>query len=201
VNGQVFVRSLQGFLAINPYAACSFSDHTNLREVLTHETGHTLGLGHSQYNDATMFAFAHFDGRGASVKQDDVDGILYIYPASGGGGAPGPPTITTTSINDGQVGSPYEFTMRAAGGFPPYTWNKSGTLPSGLSINPGCIIRGTPTTEGTSAFTVVLTDAHGGRDQKDFSLKINPAGGGGSLQISTSSLPDAGVGSSYSFTL
>ena len=91
VNGQIFVRSLQGFLAMNPSASCYLSDPVKRREVLTHETGHTLGLGHSQYNDATMFAYAHFDGRDASIRQDDMDGILYVYPAAGGGGDPGPP--------------------------------------------------------------------------------------------------------------
>jgi len=30
---------------------------------------------------------AHFDNRGASLRQDDIDGITFIYPSQGGGPA------------------------------------------------------------------------------------------------------------------
>jgi hypothetical protein len=58
--------------------------------VLTHEFGHTLGLGHSSENpaepnailrSATMYYAAHFDGRGATLRNDDIAGVQALYPA------------------------------------------------------------------------------------------------------------------------
>ncbi|HUK91917.1 MAG TPA: hypothetical protein VLZ81_16055, partial [Blastocatellia bacterium] len=95
VGGTTFFQITDGFASINPYAACSFIGQiSNLREVLTHEMGHSLGMGHSwepdfggsptaAEADATMFYSAHFDGRGASVHSDDMAGITFIYPGSG----------------------------------------------------------------------------------------------------------------------
>jgi hypothetical protein len=47
-----------------------------------------------------MYAYAHFDGRGASLKADDIAGVSFIYPSNGCDGNPGPtsggPTATPT---------------------------------------------------------------------------------------------------------
>jgi Matrixin/Thrombospondin type 3 repeat len=67
----------------NGWNACTFWNQTNLAEVLTHELGHTIGLAHSTDSTATMYAFAHFDGRGASLMPDDIAGVTFIYPETG----------------------------------------------------------------------------------------------------------------------
>ncbi|WP_374089793.1 N,N-dimethylformamidase beta subunit family domain-containing protein [Methylomicrobium lacus] len=69
--------------------------------------------------------------------------------------------VTTTSLPGGAVGLAYSASLAASGGTPPYTWSlTSGTLPNGLSLNPGTgAITGTPTTAGTSNFTVQVTDS------------------------------------------
>ena len=73
----------------------------------------------------------------------------------------GPLTITTTSLPAGTVGTPYSAALTALGGTPPYTWViLSGSLPDGLDLTPSPnngVIAGTPTTGGTSNFTVQLT--------------------------------------------
>src|SRR5207302_84360 len=43
----------------------------------------SIGLAHSTDQTATMYAFAHFDGRGASVMPDDAAGATFIYPDTG----------------------------------------------------------------------------------------------------------------------
>ena len=82
VNGQTFFRILEGDLVFaDGWQGCGFyEDFSNLAEVATHELGHVLGVGHSADPNATMYAFAHFDGRGAALQNDDIAGINFIYP-------------------------------------------------------------------------------------------------------------------------
>src|SRR5881296_3691759 len=61
-----------------------------------HELVHALGLGHSTSPDATMYAFAHFDGRGAALRDDDRAGARFAYPA---------PTLTVQRNGTGTVSS------------------------------------------------------------------------------------------------
>ena len=182
INGTTFGQSTQGFVSMNPYSACNFGNSCNVREILTHEIGHALGLGHSQFQDATMAAFAHFDGRCASIRQDDVNGIVAIYPASGGGG--GPLTVLTSSLAGGTVGAAYSQSLSASGGTLPYTWSLVpglGTLPAGLTLSGSGVISGTPTTAATSNFTVRVTDQPGTTAQKALSIVVSAGGGGGAL--------------------
>src|SRR6266404_4907870 len=189
VNGVTFYRALEANLTFNPFSACSFSDHCQLQEIMTHEMGHALGLHHSwdptfggtpSATDqiATMYWVAHFDGRCASLKQDDINGITFVYPSTGGG--PGPLTIVSTSpLGTGTVGSVFSRQLIASGGTTPYTWSLvSGSLPDGIVLNSAGLIGGTPTATGTFDFTVKVTDAQSSTAQKALSITvITPATG------------------------
>ena len=87
------------------------------------------------------------------------------------------PTITTSSLPDGEVGIPYNQTLTASGGTTPYSWSiPAGLLPPGLALDPATgIISGTPTTAATSNFTVQVTDNAGSAATRPLSITINPA--------------------------
>src|ERR1035437_10286511 len=71
-----------------------------------------------------------------------------------------PLKITTTALNDGIVGVPYSQTLTSTGGTGATTWQLSGNLPTGLTLNPSTgVISGTPSVAGTATPTVTVTDS------------------------------------------
>jgi hypothetical protein len=175
VNGITFNKATRGFISFNPFSACSFANHCDVREITTHELGHALGLGHSQFADATMASFVHLDGRCASIKQDDIDGITFLYPVEDGGG--GPLTITTGPLRDGVVGAHYFQVMTAKGGQFPYSWvvvPGEGRVPIGMSHTSKGHVSGVPTEAGTYNFTMRVGDGAGTIVDKPFSITVRP---------------------------
>jgi hypothetical protein len=77
------------------------------------------------------------------------------------------------------VGTPYNSSLVASGGAPPYTFSiTSGSLPPGLSLNPNTgQITGTPSDFGTFSFTAKVVDSSGsgaGTTSVNCSLTITP---------------------------
>ena len=96
---------------------------------------------------------------------------------------PGCPFITVSpaTLPTPVLGVPYNQTITASGGTPPYTFTvSSGALPPGLNLNPTsgttAVISGTPTTAGTFNFTITATDANGCPGSRAYTLVI-PGGG------------------------
>ncbi len=51
-------------------------------EVLTHEIGHTIGLGHPSDNQSIMYYLVHADGRGARLNSCDTNVSRQVHPTS-----------------------------------------------------------------------------------------------------------------------
>ncbi len=105
-------------------------------------------------------------------------------------------SITTSTLANPAVGEVYSSTLSAAyGNGGPYTWAlvNGSSLPGGLTLSSGGVIGGTPTTSGTSSFSVMATDTMSGASAvKMLSLIVNPA-----LSITTTSFPVGVVGTNY----
>jgi uncharacterized repeat protein (TIGR01451 family) len=114
-----------------------------------------------------------------------------------------PLSITTTSLPGGTVGTAYSATLAATGGTTPYTWAvTSGSLPAGLTLSSAYgVISGTPTTVGTSSFTVAVTDSESPAKTATASLSIVISAAVVPLSITTTSLPGGQTGTAYSATL
>ncbi len=103
---------------------------------------------------------------------------------------PNKPKITTEFLTYGAVGQSYpSSTLSASGGLTPYSWALAGgsSLPPGLSLSSGGVISGIPTSPGTFAFTVNVTDGRSRLVSKNLSIAIYPSGSSTSSSSSSSS--------------
>jgi hypothetical protein len=64
----------------------------DVQSILSHEAGHSLYLGHSEFSQAIMYAF--YNGR-RTLHQDDINGITFLYPRAGVTPTPTPTTTST----------------------------------------------------------------------------------------------------------
>jgi len=107
-------------------------------------------------------------------------------------------SVTPTSAANGLLGNLYSQTLSASGGTAGYTWTTiSGSWPTGLSMNTGGVISGTPTSSnGAGAnVTVRATDAYGCFKDQAISIKICPV-----ITVNPASLTTPTVNTAYSFT-
>jgi Putative Ig domain len=114
---------------------------------------------------------------------------------------PAPLAVTTTSLPGGTVGETYSARLSATGGVTPYTWSlASGSLPPGLTVNPSGTVSGTVGgSPGTYTATVEVTDSENPAATATETYTISIAAP--SLAITTTSLPGADEGATYSATL
>jgi len=106
-------------------------------------------------------------------------------------------TITTTSLPNGTVNSSYSASLSSGGGTGTINWTlaSGSSLPTGLHLSTSGTVSGTPSTAGTTSFTVTATDSGTPSQSKNqlLDITVNPV-----LTITTTTLPNGTVGSSYS---
>ncbi len=158
------------------------------------------GVGTASDEVTSRFTPAGGLGNIASFAEDHA-GELYLISRSRNRVfkiVPSGPQVTTASpLPASSVGVAYPgVTFAANGGSTPYVWTVSaGALPTGLTLTTAGLLAGTPTVNGTFAFTVQASG--GGTGTKAMSLTINPA-----PAITTASpLPGGAVGAAYSQAL
>ncbi|MBB4656325.1 uncharacterized protein YhjY with autotransporter beta-barrel domain [Xanthomonas sp. F14] len=73
-------------------------------------------------------------------------------------------------------GSAYNQVLTASGGVAPYRYSiASGTLPAGLTLTSDGTLSGTPTTQGTSSFTIAVADAGNASATQAYSFTVSDA--------------------------
>jgi hypothetical protein len=196
-NDTDFERALRARLTLaDGWEGCADWTECNVAEIAAHEIGHAIGIWHSSEDplesdpvleDATMYFLAHFDGRCAALRSDDVAAVTFLYPNEA------PPTITTASpLADGVAGQAYNQPLAATGGKPPYTWTEGpgGCMGfPGLEVGAGGVIQGTPQAFGEGCFEVVLTDTNGDRHVKRFDISVSQVGSSPTPSSSPTSPP------------
>ena len=106
--------------------------------------------------------------------------------------------VQPNTLPNGTQGNAYNQTLTAVGGNPPYAFTvSSGALPTGLTLDPGGVLSGTPTGSGTSVFIVQAQDPDGNTGYRTYNISI----GTNSLTIAPPTLPNGTQGTAYSQTV
>ena len=108
-------------------------------------------------------------------------------------------TLSLATLPGATVGVPYSAAIGVAGGTAPYSCAQTGgSLPAGLTLSASCLVSGTPTTPGTSNFTVKATDSSSpaASTTGQESILVSPAG-----SLALANPPNGTVGTPYSGTI
>jgi subtilase family serine protease len=145
--------------------------------------GKLSGTATQSFSGAITFAVSDLKGgtdhRAIAVHVIDLDSSL---------------RFDADLLPDGVVGEPYDASFHVVNGGAPFVFSVvEGTLPAGLSIS-GSKLTGTPTSIGTSVFTVRVVDALMDSAMNVFVVSIDSSQG---PRIVTKDLPPAEVGKPY----
>jgi uncharacterized delta-60 repeat protein len=107
-------------------------------------------------------------------------------------------TINPATLTAAPVSVAYNQSFSVTGGTAPYTFAvSSGALPAGLTLTAAGVLSGTPTTPGTTNFTVRATDANSCQTTRDYIFTVScPA-----ITLNPSVLPSGTVGAVYNQAL
>jgi hypothetical protein len=105
---------------------------------------------------------------GSSPLGTGVAASSFTYP---------PPSITTTSLAIGAVGSQYSQQLSVLGGVAPYTWSTApGALPANLTLNPTSgLISGIPAATSSQSVAFTVTDKFGASASSALQLTVRLA--------------------------
>jgi hypothetical protein len=174
----------------NSGGAVTIAQAGNLQRQFTDSNGGTITGTLTQAANGGVYAATLYGVAGIAGSQPHTIRFALSVQASGEGVAatfkPASPvtavlTAATTSLPGRFTGVPYQGTNPVAvsvtGGTPPYTWSvTAGSLPAGLLISSSTgHITGTPTTAGTSNFTVQVADSDSATVSIPLSIVITAA--------------------------
>jgi hypothetical protein len=117
-----------------------------------------------------VFTIRATDGNGCFAERP-----YSVVVSATGAPAPGCPAITLTpaTLPNAARGVAFTQTLAGSGGTGPYTFAvTTGTLPAGVTLTPAGVLSGTPTTLGTSTFTIRGTDVNGCFAERTFTVSI-----------------------------
>ena len=101
-------------------------------------------------------------------------------------------TVSPSNVPIGAPNSPYPATnFGATGGTGPYTFSRTGALPSGMVFS-GATLSGTPTQVGAFPITISATDSYGCVGSRNYTLRVCQ-----SIVVDPSTVPFGTVGVPY----
>ncbi|MCP5479763.1 MAG: putative Ig domain-containing protein, partial [Rhodanobacteraceae bacterium] len=103
-------------------------------------------------------------------------------------------SLSPATLGGGTVGVPYAQNLSASGGIGPYAFTvATGSLPPGLTLSTAGAIGGSPTANGSFAFSVEAADANGLTGTAAYNIVVAAL----PLTLGPGSLPGGSVGAAY----
>ncbi len=116
------------------------------------------------YNKDFKICFQAYDIPGGASCFDDIS-VYSDY---------GPLTITTTNLPNAVSMIPYSTGLAGTNGLPPYSWNTTSILPTGMNLSSNGTFSGTPSDEGGFDLNIQLADATGSLTNRLLHLDVSP---------------------------
>jgi hypothetical protein len=147
---------------------------TNAADFSAGAPGVTVLPGGGTTSVAVSFQPAGPGTKNATLQITSVGGTTRTVSLTGVG-ACAAITVSAT-LPQGRVGTAYAGVISASGDAGPFTFTLSGgSLPDGLTIATSGNVSGTPTTAGSSTFTVLASEANGCSGSASFTIAVAPA--------------------------
>jgi MYXO-CTERM domain-containing protein len=188
----ISVRESNGYGDIDWHIgdAAAPADHFDLANTVTHELGHCLGLNHSDFDTAIMYAY-NVDGTGEEARHlsdDDRAGIQHLYGAVSPelvvsdarlltapvDGEPVDVAVTVSNIGDG---SAYFVTASVDGAAPVAVGHLGAPTPVGARVGADAVdvvfAWDADCSASEASFTVALTDRRGRSWSADVAVPVD----------------------------
>jgi hypothetical protein len=145
--------------AVAPGTGTPTGTVTFMEGTTTLASGTLNGAGTATFTTSSLSVGSHtimavYAGDGVYLTSTSAALTQTVFPAI---------VVSPSSLPAGQAGTPYSQTITTSGGTGSgFTFAvNSGALPPGLTLTPGGLLSGTPTTSGNFAFGVTATDSGG----------------------------------------
>ena len=168
VGQRVFDVTLDGSTVLSSFdAVAAAGDQTGTMREFALTSDGTVDIGFVTRVENPMISAIDIVQVGQSTTGPLSDASTAVTPNAS-------PTLTFAAPPSGEVGVAYSNPLAVTDGTPPFVWSVvSGSLPAGLTLNAATgLLSGTPTTAGSFAFTVRVTDDAGQSATKAVTLVV-----------------------------
>lgn len=105
--------------------------------------------------------------------------------------------LTPTTVANATAGSSYQQSLSTSGGLAPYSYQRVGTLPPGISLSASGELSGNPTTAGSYSFDVTATDSSTGTGPFSVTRTYTMVVAAPQIGFALSSLPQSSTAGAY----
>jgi hypothetical protein len=167
-RGDSYTTISAGQVWVRPYCSHNLYDSVTTQSVMTHELGHTLGLGHSDQNvsvhdtcpgDEDAAIMRSFVQSRTTLGTDDQDAVRWLYgDGSTSCAATPPPNITTISPPTAEIAGGTLVTITGTGFVAGATVTFGGVSLAGIIVTPPTTITGLLPAHAIGPVEVLITN-------------------------------------------